>query len=155
MCSRAFRCPQQSARYTERREWSRYLMVLAGLSLGLLAKPMLVTLPFVLLLLDFWPVLALSASGTGAVDAALVRRALVEKVPMLALAAATAAVALSVQETAGAVTDFEALPLGSRITNAIVSYAVYVRRGNRLRGLAARVEDHQCDCQLRGLRPAR
>jgi tetratricopeptide (TPR) repeat protein len=103
-------------------------MVLVCLSLGLLAKPMLVTLPFVLLLLDFWPLHGLWASGTSVVDPRLVRRALIEKLPMLALAAGASVVTFVVQKTGGAVTDFEALPLGSRIANVFLSYAIYIRQ---------------------------
>ena len=77
----------------------RYLAVALGLCLGLMAKPMVVTLPFVLLLLDYWPLARLRQRG---------RKALWEKLPLLGLSGAAAAITYLVQEHAGAV---KAVPL--------------------------------------------
>jgi tetratricopeptide (TPR) repeat protein len=95
----------------------RYLLVLAGSALALASKPMVVTLPFVLLLLDWWPLCRLQG--------ALGRRSL-EKLPLLALSALVSAVTLATQ--AGAMTPEETLPLGARLENAVVAYAVYLRQ---------------------------
>ncbi len=101
-------------RYTERPGGGRYLAVAFSLCLGLMAKPMVVTLPFVLLLLDFWPLARLRQEW---------RKAIWEKLPLLALSTAAAAITYLVQQHAGAV---KALPLGTRIENATQSYAVYI-----------------------------
>jgi tetratricopeptide (TPR) repeat protein len=115
-----------------------YLLVLLCLALGLMAKPMLVTLPFVLLLLDYWPLDRLREPGPGAWPAAdKLRAALVEKLPMLALVAAASAVTFVVQSGSGGVSALDALPLGLRIENALVSYAVYVWKAVWPSGLAA------------------
>ena len=111
-------------RYRERpSSKSRYLATLACLALGLLAKPMLVTLPFVLLLLDYWPLGRFSGRAD---QAAEWRRALIEKIPMLALSAAAGAVTFAVQGAAGGIQNFERLPFGLRIANALDSYLRYL-----------------------------
>jgi tetratricopeptide (TPR) repeat protein len=92
---------------------------------GLMAKPMLVTLPFVLVLLDVWPL------GRVRVEEQPVRafsRAAIEKAPFLALAAASSAVTFLVQRAGGAVGTLESYPLPVRLANALVAYAGYLRR---------------------------
>ena len=101
----------------------RYLTVVVLFALGLMAKPMLVTLPFVLLLLDYWPLGRMAAGGGGQVrrfPGALV----VEKIPLLALAAASC-VATSLAQSK-AVVPIDVMPLSSRIANALVSYVAYL-----------------------------
>jgi tetratricopeptide (TPR) repeat protein len=95
-----------------------YLAVAAALALGLMAKPMLVTLPFVLLLLDYWP---LRRPGPPA-------RLVLEKLPLFALAAASCAATLWAQRAGGAVAAVERLGPGARLGNALVAYAVYLRK---------------------------
>jgi len=111
-------------RYREKPDsWSRYLATIGCVALGLLAKPMLVTLPFVLLLLDYWPL----GRFTGRADAAGEwRRALLEKIPMLALAAVASAVTFAVQGASGGIHDFARLPFGWRLANALDSYTRYL-----------------------------
>ncbi|HEY4046404.1 MAG TPA: tetratricopeptide repeat protein [Acidobacteriaceae bacterium] len=101
-------------RYTERPSAGRYLAVALGLCLGLMAKPMVVTLPFVLLLLDYWPLARFGQRW---------RQAILEKIPLLGLSGAAAAITYLVQEHAGAV---KALPLATRLANATLSYALYI-----------------------------
>jgi tetratricopeptide (TPR) repeat protein len=103
--------------------WSRYLATIACFALGLLAKSMLVTLPFVLLLLDHWPLERFSGRADRTAEW---RRALIEKIPFLALAAGASAVTFAVQGAGGAIHDFERLPLGLRVANAVDSYARYL-----------------------------
>ncbi|HEY5657572.1 MAG TPA: hypothetical protein VIY27_07255, partial [Myxococcota bacterium] len=116
----------------------RYLLVLGCFTLGLMAKPMLVTLPFVLVLLDYWP---LDRLGRGRAEARLSGRALgrslVEKLPMFGLALAASAVTFSVQSAAGTVSALEAIPLGARIANALESYVIYLWKVVCPTGLAA------------------
>ncbi len=100
--------------YTEHPGWGRYLTLVLGLCLGLMAKPMVVTLPFVLLLVDYWPLARLWQRG---------RKAIWEKLPLLGLSGAAAAITLLVQQHAGAV---KSLPLQTRLENAMLSSALYL-----------------------------
>jgi tetratricopeptide (TPR) repeat protein len=97
---------------------------LAGLFvLGLMAKPMVVTFPLTLLLLDFWPLQRLS-SGTDRF-ASLFRLAC-EKGPLFAVAITSCIVTLWAQKTGGAIAELGQLPLGFRLTNAALSYMAYL-----------------------------
>ena len=114
-----------------------YWAALACFALGLLSKPMLVTLPFVFLLLDFWP-LGRASEGGSPVSAGNTRTdnrprtpslALVlEKLPFLVLGAGSSVATFLVQRRGGAVSPLESLPLGARIANAFVSYARYLKK---------------------------
>jgi tetratricopeptide (TPR) repeat protein len=103
-------------RYTERPVRSRYLLVAVCFCLGLMSKPMVVTLPVVLLLMDVWPLRRCSWK------APILR----EKIPLFVLSAASAIVTYLAQRSAGAVATVSAASLGLRIGNALVSYVVYV-----------------------------
>jgi Tfp pilus assembly protein PilF len=106
--------------------WKRQAVLLVLFALGLTAKPMLVTLPIALLLLDVWPLGRLTGpDGRGPSLAAL--PALVrEKIPMLVLAAMASCVTVVAQQGGGAVVDASRLPWSERAANALVSYAAYV-----------------------------
>ncbi len=110
------------ARYRECPGRLRYLGVAAAYALSLLAKPMLMTLPFVLLLLDYWP-LARWAPGQG-------RRAfgrlVLEKLPLFALAAASAVITLEARERHGALVSMGEVPLSARLGNALTAYGWYL-----------------------------
>jgi protein O-mannosyl-transferase len=111
-----------------RQRTSLSLLVLLLFALGLMAKPMLVTLPLTLLLLDVWP---LGRAGWPQFDAAswrAWRRLVLEKVPLLALAAASSVVTFMVQQSGGAVSALATIPLGRRLANALVSYGAYAAR---------------------------
>jgi len=97
---------------------ARYALVCLLLALGLAAKPMLVTLPLVLLLLDVWPLGRVGSVGW--------RRAVLEKLPLLGLALVSAVVTLAVQRAGGAVRTLDHLPLGARLANALWSYLAYL-----------------------------
>ena len=97
----------------------RYLMVVAAFAAGLLAKPMLVSLPVVLLLLDFWP---LGRSG----GLWPTRRLMLEKLPFFALALASTGVTLLAQAQGGTIQSLEKIPLLERLANASVSILVYL-----------------------------
>lgn len=110
-----------------------YLLTALCLALGLLAKPMLVTLPCVLLLLDYWPLRRMSwLSPSGENDSnpsppptawsALLR----EKLPLLALVLASSVVTFLVQRAGGAVTALTGLSLTARVANALVAYVRYL-----------------------------
>ena len=113
----------------------RLAALAAALALGLMAKPTLVTLPFVLLLLDHWP-LGRTAGG-GARAAAVGALPLVrEKLPLFALAAAVGAVSAWAQHSAGMVVDLDRLGLGARVGNALVAWVAYLGQSLWPAGLA-------------------
>ncbi len=111
-------------RYTRRPSIGRYLTVALVFALGLMSKPMLVTLPFVLLLLDYWPLGRFEAhrSNTGRQVLQLV----MEKVPLIALSTVSSLITFLAQR--GAIGWTEQLPMSERITNAFVAYVVYIRQ---------------------------
>ncbi len=106
------------ARYADKPKIARYLLVLLLFGLGLMAKPMLVTLPFVLLLLDYWLL-----ERTRRLP---FRSLLLEKVPLAALAVASSIVTFLVQRNSGAVQPIDAIDLRSRLGNALVAYVSYI-----------------------------
>ncbi len=106
-------------RYCERPGWARYLGVLTPFCLGSMSKPMMVTLPFVLLLLDVWPLRRIQLMK--------VQKALWEKVPFFVISAVIALVTYLVQKRGGATTMLH-IPFGLRLENALVSYVVYVAK---------------------------
>jgi tetratricopeptide (TPR) repeat protein len=125
------------ARYASEPTLRRYVWVVGGLALGLLSKPMLVTLPCVLLLLDVWPLGRLRfGSGRRAGGGVAPARLILEKLPLFALAAAGAVTTLVAQRSVGAVGALEALPFGMRLQNAVTSYGIYLWQTLWPRGLS-------------------
>ncbi len=106
--------------------WARALGVTLLTALALLAKPMAVTLPFVLLLLDLWPLGRWPRRRSGFPLAAPPGRLLLEKLPLLALAGAAGAATWLAQQRSGSLTPAEFWPLPRALANALVSYAAYV-----------------------------
>jgi len=102
----------------------RYLIVGFAFALALMSKPMVVTLPFVLLLLDYWPLNRIrdGRSGVGR----QLPRLLLEKIPLIALSAVSSTVTFLAQR--GALGWTEQLPMLSRIHNAVVTYVIYMRQ---------------------------
>jgi Tfp pilus assembly protein PilF len=92
---------------------------------GLMSKPMVVTLPCVLLLLDYWPLKRISEFRFPNSD---LKRLLVEKIPFFALAAGMSIVTFLVQKQGGTVATIENLPLGARVGNALISYCRYLEK---------------------------
>jgi tetratricopeptide (TPR) repeat protein len=144
--------------YAERPRLQRYLFVVLFFALGLMSKPMLVTLPFVLLLLDYWPLRrfqqipserkigtavkrdkqkgkkkhtageeAKAAEPADSPDQwALLRPLLWEKIPLFALTLLSSIVTYIVQQKEGMVASIDVLPLSTRISNAFISYIMYI-----------------------------
>jgi len=120
--------------YVEKPGLDRYLLVLLSFALGLMAKPMLVTLPLVLLLLDYWPLARVQgrlatvtvpaktglSPDTGKPLGALV----LEKAPLLALAAVSSFITMQAQKQA--FLSLEVAPLTVRSANALLSYGLYI-----------------------------
>ncbi len=115
------------ARYAGRPHWTRYAPVVALFLLGLLAKPMLVTLPFVLLLLDYWPLGRLT-DATGRLTPHRLRPLVLEKLPLFALAAAASVITYVAQSAGGAVAGLERFPFSVRVMNAVVTYLSYLTK---------------------------
>ena len=124
------------ARYARVPSLGRYLLVALLFAFGLMAKPMLVTLPFVLLLLDYWPLNRIrdrcSEAKTGGTKLQKGRRwsvvggLVIEKIPLLILSAAACIITFVIQKRAtGAIPP---LPLACRVGNAFASYTIYIRQ---------------------------
>ncbi len=105
-------------RYTKQPSILRFSLVFLLFGVGLTAKPMLMTLPFVLLLLDYWPLRRFQRST--------VRCLVCEKIPLLILTVLSCIVTYIAQETTGATEMVENLALATRINNALVSYVGYL-----------------------------
>ncbi|MBT5305174.1 MAG: tetratricopeptide repeat protein [Candidatus Scalindua sp.] len=120
--------------YVKKREIKGYLLVVLFFVLGLMSKPMLVTLPFILLLLDFWPLGRLCllrdtknvATGQHTNERADIFRLVLEKAPFFALAVGSSIVTFIVQERGGAMEIAKTYSIQTRIINAFVAYTEYI-----------------------------
>lgn len=128
-------------RYVASPRLASYVLVVFFMALGLMAKPMLVTLPFVLLLMDFWPLRRLAVvpedntfdskngeSKTKNKNKAQILRLFVEKVPLLVLAAVSSVITIAAQQSGKAFAPLHALSLKIRVANALVSYVKYIAK---------------------------
>lgn len=104
--------------YTHAPSWRRYRLVLLCYVLGLLAKPMLVTLPATLLLLDYWPLARRRSFGA----------LLVEKLPLFVLALGSAAMSLWAMQTGHVLRSLGQVSLLDRLANSVIAYGVYLRK---------------------------
>lgn len=118
--------------YVKRPTFKRYMLILLGFTLGLMAKPMLVTLPFVLLLMDYWPLKRFQFATSEpqskkpmipSLKMSLPVGLIWEKVPLIALSAVFSVVTYLAQQTGGAVAP---LSIEVRVANALVSYVTYI-----------------------------
>ena len=105
-------------RYTERSSIGRYVLSLFVFALGLMAKPMLVTLPVALLLLDYWPLKRKDSLS----------KLLLEKIPFVFLAGVSSVITVIAQQQSGAVRDIAKFPFDIRVINALVSYVQYIAK---------------------------
>jgi tetratricopeptide (TPR) repeat protein len=122
--------------YAVRPRIGRYLLVACLFVLGLMSKPQVITLPFVLLLWDYWPLQRMFAgtregpSGANTTAVKIPPRKLswllMEKLPLLALSAASAIVTMKAQQAGGAINPLNSYGLALRIENAVVSYVLYM-----------------------------
>ncbi len=124
--------------YVQKPGWQRYLPVFVCFALGLMSKSMLVTLPFVLLLMDYWPL------NRTAIDTSNHRQAntersqqkakvkfhflILEKIPLLILSVIFSGVALFTQNKVQSITSLDALPFITRLQNAVVAYVLYCKK---------------------------
>ena len=110
------------AGYARKPNIFRYLLTLLFFILGLLSKPMLVTLPFVLILLDYWPLNQIRNPQSK------IRNLILEKIPFFILALVSSIITFIVQQKGGAVLAIDTLPFYSRVANAICSYFIYIEK---------------------------
>lgn len=135
-------------RYSQRRSFGRYLPVIFVFALGLMAKPMLVTLPFVLFLLDYWPLDRMqlfhqkdekeqSKSHYRGQSKISTLYLIAEKIPLVILAVFSSVITYFVQRSSGATAYIESVPLFLRVSNAITSYVAYIFKMIYPKNLAA------------------
>ena len=114
--------------YARRPDWRRYAVACVMFALGLLAKPMLVTLPFILLLLDYWPLQRISGWGPAADYLPSPQKSplwlLLEKIPLFALSGISSALTIYAQKKA--IAPLQAVPILVRLLNAVSAYFLYV-----------------------------
>jgi tetratricopeptide (TPR) repeat protein len=114
--------------YSAKPRPARYMLALVLFALGLMSKPMLVTTPFVLLLLDYWPLQRMFPAQNPAKSAAGMSLLLLEKVPFLLLAAGDCFMTYFAQTRGGSVASFDGVPLGWRLVNVFVAYVTYLEK---------------------------
>jgi Flp pilus assembly protein TadD len=110
-------------RYVKQPSGWRYLLVLLFFAMGLMAKAMVVTLPFVLLLLDYWPLDRIKR-----VDWKTISQLVLEKIPFIVLAAVFSVITFFTQQHVGALPDFHKFVFKYRVYNAFVSYIKYIEK---------------------------
>jgi tetratricopeptide (TPR) repeat protein len=124
--------------YVQKPKLHRYLLVVLCFILALMSKPMAVTLPFVLLLLDYWPLsrLQFDKSKNDNHRRTSILRLISEKVPLFFITAVLSWLTILAQWKGGAISTIGKLPLGIRIGNALVSYVMYISKMLWPKGLA-------------------
>jgi len=126
--------------YARRPCVTRYLCVVIAFAMGLSSKPMVITLPFALMLLDYWPLGRIEGfalpNSVFPVPQLHVQKLVLEKLPLLILCAGSAVITLIAQSSAGAVASTDALPLTARMANAVYSYFDYILKAFWPSGLA-------------------
>jgi protein O-mannosyl-transferase len=114
--------------YIQKPDYKRYLLIFIAFALGLMSKPMLVTLPFALLLLDYWPLQRFSLQDEKKIDSFLSAKKLAsliyEKIPLFFLTGLSIAVTIVAQK--GEIEFMQSIPLLFRLKNALVAYCVYI-----------------------------
>jgi tetratricopeptide (TPR) repeat protein len=119
-------------RYTRRPAFGRYILVLLVFGLCIMTKPIVVTLPLVLLLLDYWPLERIGEQRTEdrrreeERQRASLKWLIIEKIPLLAMSAFLCVMTFVSQESGGAVLTTKNIPLDQRIANVFLSYITYI-----------------------------
>jgi hypothetical protein len=119
--------------YVNHPESKRYLLTLFLFILGLMAKSMIITLPFVLLLIDYWPLCRFRMKKEGDTANDLRKKfftttLVFEKIPFLLIAAVAGLVAVFSQQSGNAIAPLSKYPIGLRITNALISFSMYIEK---------------------------
>ena len=116
------------ARYVKHKRITGYLAVILFFILGLMSKPMIVTLPFVLLLLDFWPLGQIHRYPKGSGENRIPFAVFLDKIPLLIIGAVSSVVTLFAQQSGGAISSINEIPLTTRLANALVTYTTYLKK---------------------------
>jgi tetratricopeptide (TPR) repeat protein len=117
------------AHYAKLPNLRRYFLLLASFALAAMSKPMVVTLPLVLLLLDYWPLERFGSQNTkNDFQKTSINRLVIEKLPLFAMSAALSVVTFIAQKNSGAVTTLERVSVTYRIANALISYISYIQK---------------------------
>ncbi len=112
--------------YTKKPQLGRYILVLLIFGLSIMTKPIVVTLPLVLLLLDYWPLERLRIDGQDSGTSKSALWLIAEKIPLLAMSAFLSMMTIIAQKTSGAISTSENLPLDYRLANVSLSYIRYI-----------------------------
>lgn len=123
-------------KYAQSPGWRRYSLVTMLFILGLMSKPMIVTFPFVMLLMDYWPLQRLASHKPTSADLSVLpphpfvqsSRGMLwlEKLPLIALALMASILVIITEQKAGALTSLADLSVWERLANAVLSYAKYI-----------------------------
>jgi protein O-mannosyl-transferase len=125
------------AYYAERPNLKRYLLTFFAFALGLMAKPMLVTLPVIMLLLDYWPLKRTSFTEIEAgrsgqtprkTNATTLSLLIAEKIPFFVLSAVSSAITFYAQKAGGSVNPIKWIPISFRVVNSLLSYIAYIKQ---------------------------
>lgn len=124
--------------YVQQPNWKRYLPVFVSLALGLMSKPMLVTLPFVLLLMDYWPLNRTTlceknqdqtlSSASLSVNKKTLSFLILEKVPLFALTAISILITFHAAQSVRTISSMDKTTFIQRVNNAFYSYAIYLKK---------------------------
>lgn len=112
--------------YARLPDWKRYLTVIVLFAAGLASKPMVITLPFVLLLMDYWPLERDRGPLNGGLPSRRWWKLVLEKFPLFVLSLAGAVITIYAQRTGGAVRSVQQFPIGVRLANALYAYGEYL-----------------------------
>jgi tetratricopeptide (TPR) repeat protein len=129
LCAFFFLCTLLAyAWYVRKPSWKRYALIVAGFACALMSKPMAVTLPFTLLLFDYWPLRRITFSPeTRAQWLSSLWKLCIEKWPLFIVSAISSVITFLAQRSGGTVINLQDYPLWVRISNAAISYWCYVR----------------------------
>ena len=114
--------------YNKNPSFLRYFLLVFLFLTGLLAKPMLVTLPFVLILIDFWPLHRLRSPSCDKYKGISITVSFVEKMPLFLISFLISTITFYAQKTGAGLVPLKTIPLSGRIANAIVSYVEYLKK---------------------------
>jgi protein O-mannosyl-transferase len=112
--------------YARKAEIRRYAVVALLFAFGLMSKPQVITLPFLLLVWDYWPLGRFTAAGAAGNKARTMRRLVLEKLPLLLLSLVSAIVTMQAQKAGNAIRSVISYPFDLRLENAFLAYARYI-----------------------------
>jgi protein O-mannosyl-transferase len=112
--------------YARTKSKAKYALTFVSLACGLMSKPMLVTMPCVMLLMDYWRLRRMPFMADSKNPRESYARLVLEKIPFFILSLLLCVVTFNIQKTGGAVLSVDNLPLATRVSNALISYSKYI-----------------------------